>query len=104
MAARPGLGTADPVRSYADHMTDETTAEELRRQLKGIDEELAELRRVTDDAQARRGEDTSTSEGFLEPEDIATNLTSINESEAVIDVLEQRRERAQAKLDALGTA
>jgi hypothetical protein len=83
-------------------MTDEATPDQLRAELKDIDNELAELRRVTDDVQARRGEDSGTSEGFQEPEDIATELTGLNETEAVIDVLEQRRERLAAQLKALG--
>jgi hypothetical protein len=41
-------------------------------------------------------------EGFQEPEDIAAELTGLNETEAVIDVLEQRRERLAAQLKALG--
>jgi hypothetical protein len=44
-------------------------------------------------SQSRRGEDSGTSEGFQEPENIATELTGFNETEAIIDVLEQRRER-----------
>jgi hypothetical protein len=83
-------------------MTDETTPEQLRQELKDLDNELAELRRVTGDVQSRRGEDSDTSEGFQEPEDIATELTGLNETEAVIDVLEQRRERLEAQLKALG--
>jgi hypothetical protein len=83
-------------------MTDETTADQLRQELKGVDEELAELRRVADDAKSRRGEDSDTSEGFQEPEDIATELTGLNETEAVIDLLEQRRASLEARLIALG--
>jgi RNA polymerase-binding transcription factor DksA len=83
-------------------MTDATTPDQLRQELKDIDEELAELRRLTGDAQSRRGEDGDNSEGFQEPEDIATELTGLNETEAVIDVLEQRRERVESQLKALG--
>jgi len=83
-------------------MTDAKTSDQLRQELKDIDEELAELRRVTGDAQSRRGEDGDLSGGFQEPEDIATELTGINETEAVIDVLEQRRERVEEQLKALG--
>jgi prefoldin subunit 5 len=83
-------------------MTDQTTPDQLRQQLKDIDEQLAELRRVAGDVQSRRGEDSDTSEGLQEPEDVATELTGLNETEAVIDVLEQRRERIEAKLNALG--
>ena len=83
-------------------MTDEITPDRLRQELKDIDEQLAELRRVAGDVQSRRGEDGDNSEGFQEPADIATELTGLNETEAVIDVLEQRRERIEAKLKALG--
>ena len=83
-------------------MSDEITADQLRQELQDVDAELAELRRVTGDAQSRRGEDSDTSEGFQEPEDIATELTGLNETEAVIDVLEQRRERIEAQIKALG--
>ena len=83
-------------------MTDEATSDQLREELREIDNELAELRWVTGDVQSRRGEDSGTSEGFQEPEDIATELTGLSETEAVIDVLEQRRERLEAQLKALG--
>ena len=89
-------------RPYDGCMTDEATPDQLRAELREIDNELAELRRVTGDVQSRRGEDSDTSEGFQEPEDIATELTGLNETEAVIDVLEQRRERLEAQLKALG--
>jgi peptidoglycan hydrolase CwlO-like protein len=83
-------------------MTDETTADQLRQELKDIDAELADLRRVTGDVQSRRGEDGDRSEGFQEPEDIATELTGLAETEAVIDTLEERRERVEERLRALG--
>jgi len=83
-------------------MSDEITPDRLRQQLKDLDQELAELRRVAGDAQSRRGEDTDSAEGFQEPEDVATTLTGINETEGVIDVLEQRRARLEAQLKELG--
>ena len=83
-------------------MTDETTPDQLRAELTEIDNELAELRRVTGDVQSRRGEDSDTAEGYQEPEDIATELTGLSETEAVIEVLEQRRERLAAQLNARG--
>jgi hypothetical protein len=83
-------------------MSDEITADQLRQELKDVDEEIADLRRVAGDAQSRRGEDSDTSEGFQEPEDIATELTGLNETEAVIDVLLQRRERIEEQIKALG--
>jgi hypothetical protein len=82
-------------------MTDETTPDQLRQELKDLDNELAELRRVAGDVQSRRGGDSGTSEGVRDPEDIATELTGLNETEAVIGVLEQRRERLEAKLNEL---
>ena len=82
-------------------MTSDATADQLRQELKDVDEEIAELRRVAGDVQSRRGEDSDTSEGFQDPEDIATELTGLNETEAVIDTLQQRRESIAAKLEAL---
>jgi hypothetical protein len=79
-------------------MSDQITPDKLRQQIKDLDEELAELRRVTGDVQSRRGEDGASSEGYQEPEDIATELTGLNETEGVIDVLEQRRERLEEQL------
>ena len=87
---------------YDGRMTDEATPTQLRQQIQDLDNELAELRRVTGDVQSRRGEDSDTSEGFQDPEDVATELTGLNETEAVIDVLEQRRERLESQLKALG--
>lgn len=83
-------------------MSDEITADRLRQELKDVEAELAELRRLEGDAQARRGQDTNSSEGDIEPEEIATELTGIAENEAIIDTLEQRRERLQEKLKSLG--
>jgi hypothetical protein len=83
-------------------MTDETTPDHLRQELKDIDEELADLRRVTGDVQSRRGEDGDQSQGFQEPDDIATELTGLAETEAVIDTLLERRERVEERLRALG--
>jgi hypothetical protein len=83
-------------------MTDKMTADELRQELQGIDDALADLRRVNSDAQSRRGEDGDSSEGYQESEDVATELTGINENEAVIDVLQQRRDMVEARLKALG--
>ena len=83
-------------------MSDEKTADQLRQELKDLDQELAELRRVGGDAAARRGQDSDTSEGAIEPEEIATELTGIAENEAIIDTLEQRRERLEEQIKALG--
>ncbi|BBH68549.1 hypothetical protein ACTI_52340 [Actinoplanes sp. OR16] len=79
-------------------MSDATTPEQLRQQIQDLDAEIAELRRLGGDAQARRGEDGAESEGIIENEELATELTGIAENEAVLDVLLQRRERLVEKL------
>ncbi|HET6484688.1 MAG TPA: hypothetical protein VFG35_32235 [Actinoplanes sp.] len=83
-------------------MTSDASADKLRQELKDIDKEIAELRRVGRDAASRRGEDSDTSEGYREPEELATELTGIAENEAVIDILHERRERVEEQLKALG--
>ncbi|MCM4078468.1 hypothetical protein [Paractinoplanes hotanensis] len=83
-------------------MTSDKTADQLRQELKDLDEELAELRRVAGDVTARRGQDSDTSIGLQEPEEIATELTGLAETEAVIGTLEQRRERIEAQIKELG--
>ncbi|MEV6633703.1 hypothetical protein AB0M54_23420 [Actinoplanes sp. NPDC051470] len=83
-------------------MTDQTNADQLRQELADIDTQLVELRRLDEDAEARRSSDGTRSEGVVEPEELATDLTGIAENEAVIDVLTQRRESIEAKLRDLG--
>ncbi len=82
-------------------MSDETTPDQLRQRIKDLDAEIAELRRLDGDAQSRRGEDGDNSAGYVEPEELATDLTGIAENEAVIDVLTQRREALEEKLRTL---
>ncbi|MCY1139890.1 hypothetical protein OWR29_17955 [Actinoplanes sp. Pm04-4] len=82
-------------------MTSDKTADQLRQELKDVEEELAEMRRVAGDVTARRGQDSDTSIGLQEPEEIATELTGLAETEAVIDTLEQRRERIEAQIKEL---
>ena len=83
-------------------MTDQKTPDQLRQELADIDQELADLRRLTGDVQSRRGVDGLSSQGVGDAADGATELTGLNETEAVIDVLEQRRERVEEQLKALG--
>ena len=83
-------------------MTSDNTADQLRQELKDVDEELAELRRLTGDVTARRGRDSDTSIELQEPEEIATELTGLAETEAIIDTLEQRRERIEQQIKELG--
>ena len=82
-------------------MTDEATPERLRQQLNDIAAQLAELHRLVDDVQARRGRDSPGAVGFEEPEDIATDLTGLAETQAVIAELEIRRETVEERLRAL---
>ncbi|GAA2623902.1 hypothetical protein [Paractinoplanes durhamensis] len=82
-------------------MTDSTAADKLRQELADIDAEIAELRRLGGDAEARRSQDGPESQGVIEPEELATDLTGIAENEAVIDTLTQRRETIAEKLEAL---
>jgi hypothetical protein len=79
-------------------VTDENTREQLEQKLKDLDAEIAELRRIGGDAQARRGDDGADSEGIIEAEERATQLTGIAENEAVIDILVQRRASIEEKL------
>jgi hypothetical protein len=78
-------------------MSDESTAEDLRQELKDIDQELAETRRVAGDGQSRRDDGD-----FANPEDTATDLTGRNEADAIIGTLEERRERVADQLRQLG--
>jgi hypothetical protein len=82
-------------------MSDQPTPESLRQELADIDAELADLRRVEGDVQARRGTDSDESVGYEEPEDIATDLTGLEETQAVIGALETRREAVSERLRAL---
>ena len=82
-------------------MSDQPTPESLRQELADIDAELADLRRVEGDVQARRGTDGDESVGYEEPEDIATDLTGLEETQAVIGALETRREAVSERLRAL---
>ena len=82
-------------------MTDEPTAESLRQELADIDAELADLRRVAGNVVAHRGTDGDESQGYEEPEDVATDLTGYEETQAVIGALESRRETVMERLRAV---
>jgi hypothetical protein len=82
-------------------MTDEPTAESLRQELTDIDAELAELRRVAGDVVAHRGTDGDESQGYEEPEEVATDLTGLEETQAVIRALKNRRAAVAERLRAL---
>jgi hypothetical protein len=80
-------------------MADEASVEQLRQELRDIEVEIANLRGATGDVRAHVGPE---GDGVEQSEDIATDLTSIQENEAVVGVLEQRRDALRQRLDALG--
>jgi pyrimidine operon attenuation protein/uracil phosphoribosyltransferase len=80
-------------------MSDETTPEQLRRELREIDAEIAELRKSTDDLTAHVGPE---GDGVEDAEEIAADLTSVEEDEAVLGILGQRREAVLKQLERLG--
>jgi len=80
-------------------MVDETTPEQLRQQLRDLDAEISELHSSRDDVEAHVGPE---GDGVQDSEEIAADLTSVEESDAILGVLEQRREAVRARLAQLG--
>ena len=80
-------------------MVDETTPEQLRQQLHDLDAEISELRSSRDDVEAHVGPE---GDGVQDSEEIAADLTSVEENDAIVDVLEQRREAVRERLAQLG--
>jgi uncharacterized protein involved in exopolysaccharide biosynthesis len=77
-------------------MTDDTSPEQLRQELTELDAQIAQLRGDTDQVTASIGPDHG--DGVQNSEDIAAELTGVEEDEGVIEILEQRRESIRAKL------
>jgi len=69
----------------------------VRDELRDVDAELDELRRTAAELRAEIG---GRFDVGSEPEETATTITSAEEQEALIGVLETRRARLQAQLDA----
>lgn len=65
-----------------------TTQEELRRHLRELDEETAQVRRVTDDAKGNVGGEGG---GVEDSAEIAEDLTNIEEQDAVLGILRNHR-------------
>ena len=80
-------------------MSDDTTPEQLRQELKDIDAQIAELRRVSGGVVSSVGSD---GDGVENAEDIAADLTGVEENDAVIEILQQRREAIQRRLGESG--
>jgi prefoldin subunit 5 len=80
-------------------MPDETTPEQLRQELRQIDAEIEELRKSTDDLKAHVGPE---GDGVEDAEEIAADLTNVEEDEAVLGILGQRREALLKQLERLG--
>jgi hypothetical protein len=81
-------------------MSDETAPEQLRQELHEIDAQIGDLRRVADDVRSQLRPDEG---GVKNSEDIAADLTSIEEGEALIGILEQRRDAVLERLGELGS-
>jgi hypothetical protein len=78
-------------------MTGDTTPEQLRQELRELDAEIARLRA---DEQSSEAE----SDDVRDSEEIAADLTSAEEDQAIVGILEQRREAIQQQLRQLGSS
>lgn len=77
-----------------------TDRDDLREELRLVEDELAGVRRT---AAALRAEIGSRSDGVVDAEDIAAIFTSVEEQDAVAASLEARRNALQARLDLAGS-
>ncbi|HEY7046113.1 MAG TPA: hypothetical protein VH373_02755 [Jatrophihabitantaceae bacterium] len=80
-------------------MSDDTTPEQLRQELKDIDAQIAELRHESGGVLSSVGQE---GDGVQNSEDIAADLTGVEENDAVIEILQQRREAVQRRLGESG--
>lgn len=76
-------------------MSDDTSPEQLRQELHDLDAQIAELRGQTAEVTAGIGPE---GDGVQNSEDIAAELTSVEEDEGIIEILEQRREAVRSRL------
>jgi uncharacterized protein involved in exopolysaccharide biosynthesis len=76
-------------------MTDDTSPDQLRQELQDLDAQIAELRGSTAAVEAGIGPE---GDGVQNSEDIAAELTSVEENDGIIEILEQRREAVRARL------
>ena len=76
-------------------MTDDTTPEQLREQIREVEAEIADVQASTDELRTR-------STDVEDAEDIAAHLTNVEEQEAVLGILRRRREAVLSQLQGLG--
>jgi hypothetical protein len=76
-------------------MTDDTSPEQLRQELQDLDAQIAELRGDNAEITSSLG---SNSDGAQNSEDIAAGLTTVEEDEGVLEILERRRDAIRARL------
>jgi len=77
-------------------MTGDTTPEQLRQELRDLDAEIAELRVSEQPA--------DTEDEVRDSEEIAADLTTEEEQQAILGILEQRRDAVRERLRQLGTS
>jgi hypothetical protein len=78
-------------------MADGTAEADLRAELRLVEEELAGVRRAVAQLRAQIG---GRSDGAVDPEDTASAITAAEEQEALAEILQARRDRITAKLNA----
>ncbi|HEY3088151.1 MAG TPA: hypothetical protein VGJ59_08820 [Jatrophihabitantaceae bacterium] len=78
-------------------MTGDTTPEQLRQELRELDAEIARLRADEESSEAE-------TDDVRDSEEIAADLTSAEEDQAIVGILEQRREAIQQQLRQLGAS
>jgi TolA-binding protein len=77
-------------------MTGDTTPEQLRQELRDLDAEIAELRVSEQPA--------DTEDEVRDSEEIAADLTTEEEQQAILGILERRRDTVRERLRQLGTS
>ena len=77
-------------------MTGDTTPEQLRQELRDLDAEIAELRVSEQHA--------DTEDEVRDSEEIAADLTNEEEQQAILGILERRRDAVRDRLRQLGTS
>lgn len=77
-------------------MTGDTTPEQLRQELRDLDAEIAELR-VTE-------QPADTEAEVRDSEEIAADLTTEEEQQAILGILERRRDAVRERLRQIGTS